>query len=104
MQPRVQLAEPGKGNGLFATQCYSKGESVTKDCLLDHPLSFVNHSCDPNCDIKMVTLYAKRDIAIGEEITIDYDTVQFFRRVTPPFTCLCKSPNCRGQVDERINK
>jgi hypothetical protein len=46
---------------------------------------FINHSCDPNCIIKIpkdkngkdeVMVIAKRDIDVGEEIVFDYCTVQ----------------------------
>jgi histone-lysine N-methyltransferase SETD1 len=41
---------------------------------------FINHSCDPNCIAKIITvenekkivIYAKSDIEAGEEITYDY--------------------------------
>ncbi len=41
---------------------------------------FINHSCDPNCYTKIFTvdrvqkigIYAKRPIAVGEELFYDY--------------------------------
>lgn len=41
---------------------------------------FLNHSCDPNCETQKwnvlgetrVGLFAKRDIAVGDELTFDY--------------------------------
>ena len=40
--------------------------------------NFLNHSCDPTCrgvirDDFTVLLYARRDIAPGESITVDYE-------------------------------
>lgn len=46
--------------------------------VVDHsPASYMNHSCDPNCFVKMKTIaikdvYALRDIRTGEEMTKDY--------------------------------
>lgn len=40
---------------------------------------YLNHSCDPNAGLKgdkILKMYAMRDIAQGEEITIDYSTTE----------------------------
>jgi len=58
---------------------------------------FANHRCDPSLwhdgayDVR-----ARRDIAAGEELTIDYGT----NSGAPGFTmtCECGAPNCRGRV------
>ncbi|WP_166380150.1 SET domain-containing protein [Catellatospora methionotrophica] len=56
-----------------------------------------NHSCDPNLWwLDAYTLAARRDIAVGEEITNDYGTstaVADFR-----MDCGCGSALCRGAV------
>ncbi len=78
----------------------------------------INHSCDPNCTAKIITIsgekkiviYAKQDIELGDEIT--YGTslpcLSARRLLTPccadyhfPFEqdkipCLCGSAKCRG--------
>lgn len=54
----------------------------------------INHSCDPNAWVTGLDLYARRAIAKGEEITIDYATMYTERQVD--FECLCGSPLCRG--------
>jgi hypothetical protein len=56
-----------------------------------------NHSCDPNVGVKgQVIVLARRDIAVGEELTFDYDTTD----VAPAtFRCQCGAANCRGTVD-----
>jgi SET domain-containing protein len=39
----------------------------------DDDANYTNHSCDPNLWMKdEVTLIAKRDIEVGEELTADY--------------------------------
>ena len=41
------------------------------------PCKYLNHSCDPSCGIKgRVCLYALRDMKVGDEVTIDYSTVE----------------------------
>ncbi len=62
-----------------------------------------NHSCEPNTEInlewdgKSETMHAywtaKRDIAVGEELTYDY---AFDADVAEP--CFCGAPTCRGLI------
>jgi uncharacterized protein len=57
---------------------------------------FVNHSCEPNLGFSgNVVLAAMRDIAPGEEVTVDYC---LFDLPTEPMTCMCGTPSCRGTV------
>jgi uncharacterized protein len=56
---------------------------------------FFNHSCSANClslgyDFEL----AIRDIAVGEELTDDYGTLN----PLVPFPCLCDAPDCRRAV------
>ena len=59
---------------------------------------FVNHLCDPNIWIQdNVTVVARRDIAVNEELCGDYcvwesDPTHLIEN------CLCASPMCRRQV------
>lgn len=66
---------------------------------------FINHSCDPNCEIVVhrgrVFIDALVDIEPGEELTYDYayewedgdDAVAATR-----YPCRCGAPNCRGTI------
>lgn len=88
---------PIHGRGLFATQSFSRGAYIGcyegapteengthvlwvqgdgEDEWLgydgDNVLRFLNHSGEPNAELDGQDLYAARDIAEGEEITIDY--------------------------------
>ncbi|HUE77905.1 MAG TPA: SET domain-containing protein-lysine N-methyltransferase [Longimicrobiales bacterium] len=56
----------------------------------------VNHSCDPSAWLEGLDVVARRDIADGEEITLDYAT--FCNEVMPPFECHCGSAECRGVI------
>lgn len=61
---------------------------------------FINHSCNPNCYAKIITvdghkkivIYSKRDIDVNEEITYDYK----FPLEDEKIPCLCGSQGCRG--------
>jgi len=66
---------------------------------------FINHSCDPNCYARIISvenqrkivIYSKRDIEVGEEISYDY---QFeFEPEENKIICLCGSKNCRGTLN-----
>ncbi|CAL2042162.1 unnamed protein product [Caenorhabditis brenneri] len=63
---------------------------------------FLNHSCDPNCEIVIVRLgkmipiaaiFAKRDIESGEELCYDYGVSGIEGPNRKP--CHCKSATCR---------
>jgi hypothetical protein len=57
----------------------------------------INHSCEPNCVMGgSVVLVARRDIAVGEEITYDYATSD--GSDYDEFECSCGSELCRGKV------
>lgn len=55
-----------------------------------------NHSCDPNTAYQGLNLIALRDIAIGEELTVDFATFRDENRLE--FDCQCGSPKCRGNI------
>src|SRR6185436_2490439 len=68
---------------------------------------FINHSCEPNCetvvDKRRVYIEALRDIAVGEELTYDYN-LQFEGKIDPKpkarYACLCGTASCRGTMLE----
>ena len=55
-----------------------------------------NHSCDPNTCYEGLNVVATRNIARGEELTLNY--ASFLDVNMEPFDCRCGSPNCCGQV------
>jgi len=67
---------------------------------------FINHSCDPNCEVVIVRgrvyVHALRDIPAGEELLYDYwyttdeaYTLEDLRRIYP---CRCGAAKCRGTL------
>ena len=63
----------------------------------DGVLMRVNHSCAPNVGIGgNVLLVAMRDIAAGEELTIDY--ALFLADPGFAMECRCRTAACRGSV------
>ncbi|KAK5649840.1 hypothetical protein RI129_000869 [Pyrocoelia pectoralis] len=65
---------------------------------------FVNHSCEPNCEMQKwsvngqfrMALFALRDIGADEEITYDYNFSLF--NPAEGQECKCGSTNCRGVI------
>jgi D-alanine-D-alanine ligase-like ATP-grasp enzyme len=55
-----------------------------------------NHSCDPNCRFDGLDVVALRQIAPGEELTLDYAT--FMNEDGEEFECHCGTAACRGVV------
>ncbi|GFU28306.1 histone-lysine N-methyltransferase SETD1 [Nephila pilipes] len=64
---------------------------------------FINHSCNPNCYAKIITveglkkivIYSKQPINVNEEITYDYK----FPIEEEKIICLCGAPQCRGTLN-----
>lgn len=60
------------------------------------PLRFANHSCRPNASLRVrqgrVEFYAMRDVAPGEEITVNYGETHHQGRLR----CRCGAPGCVG--------
>lgn len=61
--------------------------------LMQAPEKYVNHSCEPNTEVKNTSDIAIRNINKGEEITSDYGKSAFV-----PFKCHCGSQKCRGWI------
>lgn len=60
---------------------------------------YLNHSCNPNAGFKnIITLIAMRNIAIDEEITIDFAMVVERFIGMNDFPCHCNSSSCRKMV------
>lgn len=63
------------------------------------PFRFINHSCDPNVVIVgKRTVKALKNIAPGEEITMDYSITE----AEPDWkieNCQCKTKYCRGTIE-----
>ena len=55
-----------------------------------------NHSCDPNTAYRGLDVVALRDIACGQELTLDYS--RLCDESIPAFPCRCGAAICRGEV------
>jgi len=124
MKTGFELRETSeKGEGVFATRSFKAGEIVMvgiiekvlkennshasqvgeNEYVLHAGLVCkVNHSCDPNCGIRVNEtgahdFVAIRDIIVNEETTFDYAMrnygVDYF-----PKQCMCGSKRCRGKI------
>ncbi len=112
-----------KGEGVFATHSFKAGQivmvGVIKKALSENHshasqigekeyvfhaglITKLNHSCDPNCGIRINEtgahdFIAMREILSNEELTFDYAmrnySVDFF-----PKQCMCGSEICRGKI------
>jgi hypothetical protein len=120
---KLRRTANGKGDGVLATRSFAAGETVMVGFLIG-PLTGndshatqvgpnrwalhgglgpkVNHSCDPNCGVRLndeqaFDFVARRAIGDGQELTFDYAmrnfTIEHF-----PLDCLCGADQCRGSV------
>jgi len=62
---------------------------------------YLNHSCDANTWWTDDALVASRDILEGDEVTLDYSTVDAHLWWNPKWECGCKAKNCRRFITGR---
>jgi hypothetical protein len=63
---------------------------------------FINHACDSNVWLADEnTLVARRDIAAGEELTVDYALFEGDEDDVKSWDCRCGSPLCRRRITGR---
>lgn len=60
-----------------------------------------NHSCEANTGLDGLNVVALTDIAINEELTLDYS--DFLDENMEPFECRCGAPSCRGLIRGVLN-
>ncbi|XP_032433451.1 histone-lysine N-methyltransferase SETD1B-A-like [Xiphophorus hellerii] len=81
---------------------------VDQDAIIDatkcgNLARFINHSCNPNCYAKIITvesqkkivIYSRQPISVNEEITYDYK----FPIEDTKIPCLCGADSCRGSLN-----
>jgi D-alanine-D-alanine ligase-like ATP-grasp enzyme len=59
-----------------------------------------NHSCNANTAYNGLNVLATREIAKGEELTLDYGS--FLDQNMQSFTCTCGAANCRGFIEGKL--
>lgn len=88
LEPTLGAAEIQIAEDLFI--------ATVRDDHRDGSMLYTNHSCDPNLAIQgQIVLVAMRDVAPGEELTIDWPTTDDGDH---EMACRCGSPRCRGTV------
>jgi len=62
------------------------------------PMRYTNHACTPNARLCIrqgrVEFYAMRDVAPGEELTVNYGETHHEGRLR----CRCGAPGCVGRL------
>jgi SET domain-containing protein len=73
--------------------------------------SYINHSCDPNCEAiitdKKIFIHALRTIRPGEELAYDYQYERTGKNdadLEKFYFCKCGAPNCRGSIMKPAKK
>src|SRR5262245_165477 len=68
---------------------------------------YINHSCNPNCEVKTLRVYTTKPLKKGEELTFYYNPLESstgkpeddFWDPRWSFNCKCGAANCQGRVD-----
>jgi uncharacterized protein len=73
--------------------------------------SFINHSCEPNCEAvitdKKIFIHALHTIEPGTELAYDYKYERTGRndaKLEKFYVCKCGAPNCRGSIMQPAKK
>ena len=83
------------------------GSRVIDPSVGGNEAQFINHSCDPNCEIRetrgRIFIHALRNIRPGEELSYDYHLetdpdVVHTKEIEAEAPCDCGSKNCRGTL------
>lgn len=71
---------------------------LCQDLENDSPDNYLNHSCEPNVGFVegSLSMFALRDIAVGEEILWDYSTSM--NEAGWRVKCYCGAAACRGEI------
>ena len=78
----------------YSTAAIGEGRNLLQG--EDDPLRYGNHSCDPNLWlVDALTEVARREIAVGEELTFDYTLATVVPWQMP---CRCGAARCRGVI------
>jgi hypothetical protein len=120
----LRIAVDDRNDGVFATRGFAVGETVMlgvpgrrtaanhshanqlslTEWVLEEGLGpKVNHSCDPNCGVRVnpdvggFDFVALRRIAAGDELTFDYAMRNYVIEHFPE-RCLCGAAACRGTI------
>jgi [histone H3]-lysine4 N-trimethyltransferase SETD1 len=78
-------------------------DSIVDATLRGNVARYINHSCDPNCIARVVSVDGHKKVIIcssraierGQEITYDYK----FASETDAIKCNCGAPNCAGRLN-----
>jgi SET domain-containing protein len=73
--------------------------------------SFINHSCEPNCEAvitdRKIFIHALQTIEPGEELAYDYQyerTGKNDAELEKFYVCKCGAPSCRGSIMKPAKK
>lgn len=102
---RASIRYPDSSSG--HTMLVALGKHKGREYVIDgnvggNSLRFLNHGCNPNCaferDGKIVRVHALRDIAVGEELLLDYALVvdaKDRKELAKVYKCKCLHKRCR---------
>ena len=96
---QLQKAEKNKKTGMVYVFELNKKYDIDGGVLRNHA-RFINHSCDPNCEVEgkglKLWIFSLRNIKKGEELSYDYGFG--FDEDYKQFPCKCGAKNCCGYI------
>ncbi|KAL3866572.1 hypothetical protein ACJMK2_043860 [Sinanodonta woodiana] len=99
----------------YSTECHHYCLNLDKGTVIDsyrmgNVARFVNHSCEPNCEMQKwnvngqyhMCLFALKEISANTELTYDYNFHSF--NVDSQQMCKCGSTSCRGVIGGKTQR
>lgn len=82
----------------YEVDCDTRHSLTLEGCKIEPtgPLKYLNHSCDPNSCFQGRTLVTKRQVALGEELTINYLSTE--DHISHGFDCRCGAEHCKRRI------
>ena len=107
-RPTPDFVPEGENGEVAPVYVFALREGVVIDPEIGgNDARFVNHSCEPNCEVltfeDRAYVYASREIARGEELTFDYQLGKASGAASSnadakKYACHCGSKKCRGTM------
>ena len=97
------LLEEGTHIGYFEGRAGARSRTTLQlgpdlhiEAPLSGPLPWINHSCQPNLELREREVWVRRRVEPGGELTLDYTLYE--SELSHPFVCHCGEPGCLGEV------
>lgn len=96
---KIPLKIKDTNDSALLPNAISLGKELWLDPFKENPLTYLNHSCNPNSALKgSVSVVAIKPIKKNEQVTIDYSITEWDKYWKLDKVCKCGSKDCRKTI------